>query len=355
MLSGGAFTSKSAPRVAKTKQEIKVEPPGEPIYPPHYERLKALNPRNLVDIEDDYVDERARDVSNYTAAGKVVYMNPEDVPVGLFDPTQMEPDAAVIYFGKRRSGKSYMERECCYVHHKYYDRALVFTGTKHNGFYQRVPKECMPLRHRDKRLGFVPDKAVIQGFDPHILGRFMDMQGSMIEFEELWNEKGYRPEAIIIMDDCIAEKDLSAQAGNGSLNATYALGRHYGIKVVLMTQYPRAIGTVLRDNLDYAFVFKQESDLAIEAITKTYMGELNPVTAKELIRMTTKGEKGGDRSCLVIDMNPFAPASEKYFSYSCCPEDELPDFVIGSEKFQKECGFDKKAWLDRKRQVGQQS
>lgn len=350
MISGGAYSTKP---YAKTKHKKKMAPKKDPVYPPGYDSLLSLDPRRLVGVEDDFVDLRAKNTGSYTQAGKVTYMSPEEVPISLWDPTTIKTDAAIIAFGKRRSGKSHMIRELLYVHQGTFDRALVFTGTKHNGFYQRVPEECMPPSLRGGRLGFVPDKAVIHRYDEHILKRFLAFQESVHEFEDLWEEKGYRPEAVVVMDDCIGEQELSNSSHNGGVVDLFALGRHYRLMVIFMTQYPKAVGTILRDNVDYAIVFKQESDNAIEAITSTYMGELNPVTAKELIRSMTKGESDGPRSALIIDMDPFCPADQKYYTYTCASAEDLPDFEIGSEKFRKEMAFDKKGYLDRKRKVSQ--
>ena len=344
---GGAY----ARSIPHTKQK-KAKRSKEPEYPPGYEELLSLDPRSLVEVEEDYIDIRNQDTSNFSATGRAVYMSPEDVPVGLWDPTKVRKDAAFILFGKRRSGKSHLARELCYIHKGTFDRALVFTGTKHNGFYQRVPREYMPPSLRDKRLGFVPDKAVIQGFDEYRLNRFMQLQTSIFEFEDIWRESmEYEPEAIVIVDDCIGDKEVQASGYGGGIVDLFALGRHFDVMAVWLTQYPRSVSTIMRDNTEWAVVFKLESDLAYEAITKTYMGELNPLTAKALIRMYTKGEKDGARQCLVIDMDPHTPAHEKYFTYSCVSEEDLPDFVIGSEKFQKECAFDNKEYLDRKRKV----
>jgi len=330
----------------KKRRKKKKRTEGDKPIPPGYEELRKRDPTALVDYEEDFIDERAKNTSNYTATGKATYMSPHDVPVTLWDPSLVRLDSSFIFYGKRRSGKSHLARQLAYVLGGEFDRALVFTGTRHNGFYQRVPEECRPLQLRGKRNGFIPDKAVIQGYDKYRLARFLLMQKNIFEFEEEWEEKGYKLPALVILDDCIGENEL--QRNSASVVNLYALGRHYHVMPILLTQYPKAVGTILRDNADYAVVFKQESENAIEAITTTYMTELNPATAKEFIRMCTKGVKNGPRQCLIIDLDPFVPAEEKYMTYSCCSEDELPDFVVGSEKFNRDLAFDVGEYLRHK-------
>lgn len=316
------------------------------LLPPHWKQLLAKNPWELTEYQPDFIDERASDPNAYTATGRLHYMPIQQMLqyVKVFDPTQVKLDAAFISFGKRRTGKSHFLREFCWCLHKILDRVIILTNTRHNGFFQRVPEDCRPPSLVGKRNGFVPAKAVIPGFDEQVVINFLDLQRKIFMYEDVFEKRGYKLPAMIWLDDIVDSRSARNSGQLGALCTTYALGRHFNMMVGMNTQYPKALGPLLRENVDYAVVFRQMSELDYEAVVDNYMGELPRQTAIELIRMTTHGEKDGPRQCLIIDMDPLCRAEDKYMTYMCCDEDELPDFIMGSKKFQEEGAFDRQEY-----------
>lgn len=333
--------SKKKKRENKGKERLKKIKNEDGVYqPPHLAELEAKpDTSHLVEYEPDYIDRRLESGEAYTETGRLLYMNPNDVPVGVWDPSQIEPDAAMALFGRRRTGKSYLTRDILYCFQDYFDRGLVFTGTKDNYFFQRVPKDKLPEDLEGKNNGFIPERAVIQNYDPEVLGNFLDLQMAIRTNAEEYRKKlNYELPAFVWLDDVISENTIQRDGMSGHLLSLFSKGRHYKVMCGINTQYPKAIPARMRDNLDYAIIFKLDSKMEKAAILEHFMGELNPRTSEEMIRKYTHGQEDGVKQCLVINMKTGVPFEEKYKTYSAYPKD-LPPFMVGSKTFEKEFGY----------------
>lgn len=321
------------------KQKKKKRLDEEGIPPPHLEELKSKpDTRELVDYEPDYIDKRIEEDDAFTEAGRIKYIDPRDVPVGVWEPHKIEPDAAIALFGRRRTGKSYLTRDILYCFQNTFDRGLIFTGTKDNYFFQRVPDDKLPEDLDRGHKGFIPEKAVIQGYDPYRLGSFLDLQMDIRTNAEWYRKnKGYELPAFVWLDDVIDDSTIQRDGQTGNLLALFSKGRHYKVMCGINTQYPKAIPARMRDNLDYAVIFRLDSKMEKAAILEHFMGELPPRTAEEMIRMYTHGQPGGAKQCLIINMQTSIPFEEKYKTYTAHPN--LEPFMVGSKQFQKEMGY----------------
>lgn len=306
---------------------------GVAIEDPYVTQLLTQDPKQLVDYEPNLIDLRIESGEGYTPGGAVVYMDPNLVPVEVFEPGSVPLDSSWCIFGRRRSGKSYFTRDMFYAYHESLDHGLIMTKTKHNHFFQVVPPQTVPKKYKaDYQGGFIPDGAVIQGFDPFIVSKFLEFQLDFIKHEEEYNRKGWKLPGFLWLDDVVDAKVIMTEGDHGILAQLFQQGRHFDVMVGINTQYPRSVPTKMRDNVDYAVVFKQDSNQEFEAIIDHYMGELNRRTARELVTMYTRGTFNGPKQCLVINMQSGCPWEEKYKTYVANPEP--PTFVVGGKKYQ---------------------
>ena len=326
------------------KEKTKESSNGQIIEPDHLQELKSKGSSILVDFEPDYIDLRMDTDENFTRTGRLAYINPKDVPVGVFEPHTVLPDAAIACFGRRRSGKSYFVRDLLYCFKDYFDRGFVYTGTKANYFFQRVPDECLPedvandLKEGKAKRGFIPEQAVIDGYKPHQLGAFLDLQMDIRENAAKWRKThNYELPAFVLLDDVVDDVQIQRDGQTGHLMSLYSKGRHYKLMCIINTQYPRAIPARMRDNLDYAVIFRLDSALEKDAMLSHFMGELPPRTAEEMLRMYTHSEPHGPTQVLIVDMRASTPFDEKFKTYVANPD--LPEFMMGSETYQKEMAY----------------
>jgi len=311
---------------------------GIAVEDPYVQQLLSQDPKFLVDYEPNLIDLRIESGEGYTPGGAVQYMDPNMIPVEIFEPGSVPPDSSWVVFGRRRSGKSYFTRDMFYAYHQFLDHGLIMTKTKHNHFFQVVPPETVPKKYKDDyQGGFIPDRAVIQGFDSFQVQKFMDFQLELIKHEDEFERQGYKRPGFLWLDDVVDAKVIMTEGDHGILAQLFQQGRHFDIMVGINTQYPRSIPTKMRDNVDYAVIFKQDSNNEFEAIIDHYMGELNRRTARELITMYTRGVFNGPKQCMIINMQSGCPWEEKYKTYTANPEP--PSFEVGGEKFKKDMKY----------------
>lgn len=326
----------------KEKGKKKVCPGGESIAieDPYVTELLGKDPRTLVQFEPSLIDDRIESGEGYTPGGSVMYMDPGLIPVAVFDPGSVPIDSSWVVFGRRRSGKSYFTRDMFYAWHKTLDHGLIMTKTKHNHFFQVVPPETVPKRYADDyQGGFIPDKAVVQGFEAVQTQALMDFQLDLIKNEDEFERAGYKMPSFLWLDDVVDSKVIMTEGDHGILAQLFQQGRHFAIMVGINTQYPRSIPTKMRDNVDYAVIFKQDSRQEFEAIIDHYCGELNRRTAQELIHMYTHPGDDGAKQCLIINLQSGCPWETKYMTYVANPEP--PVFEVGGEKFKEQMKYQK--------------
>lgn len=306
--------------------------------PPHYSELLKKDPRELIDYEPDYIDLRIDQADAFTATGTLNYISPSEIPVTIWDPADTRLDASFANFGKRGTGKSYLTRDILYVLQKKLDHGIVFTGTKLNYWYQRVPRELRPEDVRKDPPGFIPEKAVIDGFNEDLLAAYLDYQADIRCDREKWREKGVDLPGFVILDDVVDKNEIRTSGTNGALFALFAKGRHYKLLSMINTQYPKAIPARMRENLDYAVVFEMDSYIERKSIVEDFMGELPTRTAYELLRLYTHGILDGPKQCLIINLKAGTRFEDKYKTYVAAPE--VKPFMVGSKKYQEENAYD---------------
>ena len=85
---------------------------------------------------------------------------------------------------------------------------------------------------------------------------------SLIEHQKRSNKE----EILLILDDCVSEKDFKSQDANHPLNKSATIGRHLHISCIISFPEISLLSTTIRANLDYVFVFSTHNRNEREAI-----------------------------------------------------------------------------------------
>jgi hypothetical protein len=253
------------------KQEKKREKGfGYKLRAPHHDENKT---------EDDLWKESEAGEGNYTETGRIKYVNPLSLGIEEWAPDEIPLDSFVICFGKRRTGKSFFTRDFFHRVKGKFWHVNVYTGTKHNGFYQE----------------FMDDKFIIKGFQPQGLRNLLDVQEHLKECQFLGEiPKEADVYAMVWLDDVINGDDIRHSE---EFNTTATMGRHFDLTVGVNTQHVTGIPPVIRVNADIVVIFTQLNWAYKKQLAEEYLGMLNPRTAMELIDYYTR-----DHGCLIIEL-----------------------------------------------------
>ena len=140
-----------------------------------------------------------------------------------------KPSFFMIIAGRSNSGKSwflrYLMREINI--HKQFDFGVVMSNTAWEGSFDYIPK-----------------KYIYEEFNEDVIKNLIKIQKDNLS-------KGINKRAFIILDDCIAEKEMEQPI----MKKLAIMGRHYNITTIITTQYVHMISPVLRANSNYNLFF----------------------------------------------------------------------------------------------------
>jgi hypothetical protein len=159
-----------------------------------------------------------------------------------FDMSRIADDSVIVFIGKRNTGKSFLIRDLLW-HKKSMPIGTVLSGTEGaNSFYSQI----------------IPSILIHEEFNSTIISNVLKRQQTITKM--IMKEKAQKGTSAIdrrtfvIMDDCMYDNKWVADKFIRSL---FMNGRHYGIMYILALQYVMGIPPVLRGNVDYVFILRE--------------------------------------------------------------------------------------------------
>jgi len=202
--------------------------------------------------------------------------------VRKFDPSVIKADSVIALVGKRQSGKSYLLREIL-SYHRSIPAGIVISPTEQaNQFFQK----------------FIPNFLIYYEYSPDIIQKFIDRQIKINKERndqiKKYGHSDIDPRAFLILDDCLYDKSWPTDK---NIRSIFMNGRHYKIFFLITMQYCLGLPPILRANIDYVFIFKNNLIKEREKIYNHYAGVFNDFST-----FCSVMDKCTDNyECLVID------------------------------------------------------
>lgn len=228
-----------------------------------------------------------------------------------FDLKRVKDDSVVLFIGKRNTGKSF-----CLTDMLFHNRSIP------------VGVVISPTESANRHFGkFVPGMLIHEEWDPEIVTRFVDRQKAVMnqlnEEQARYGRTDIDPRAFIVLDDCLYDKGWQ---NDKNIRQLFMNGRHLKSMVCITMQYPLGVPPVLRTNVDYVFIFRENQVKNRERIYEQYAGMFGSFDAfSQVMNACTS-----DYKCLVIDNKTQSnELSDQVFWYKaearpsfrmCCPE-----------------------------------
>lgn len=159
-----------------------------------------------------------------------------------FDMSRITDDSVVLFIGKRNTGKSYLIRDLLW-HKRSIPVGTVISGTEGaNAFYSQI----------------VPSLLIHEEFNPMIISNVLKRQQmltkQLLKDKETKGSSNIDRRTFIIMDDCMYDNKW---VSDKFIRSLFMNGRHYGLLYILALQYVMGIPPVLRGNVDYVFILRE--------------------------------------------------------------------------------------------------
>ena len=199
-----------------------------------------------------------------------------------FDPTRIAGDSVVVFIGKRNTGKSYCMKDILSYHRNIPIGIVVSPTEKANGYFEK----------------FIPKMLLYDEPDEKIIKTFLERQIKISTEKKLEMSKSGRTNidnrAFLILDDCLYDKKW---INDKSIRAIFMNGRHYKIFFLITMQHAMGLPPVLRNNLDYVFIFRNTIVKERQKIYDNYAGMFaNFEVFNQVMNQCTENYE-----CLVID------------------------------------------------------
>jgi len=154
---------------------------------------------------------------------------PEDTSCHIFGP----PPFLVLACGAKASGKTVCIKYVIRAYARTFQQVVVFAPTALNGFYD-----------------FLPPKAVHDDYDA-------DVMNGLLAKQEANKRAGKSVHVLVVMDDIIGSSTIKWEKRcQNELSKLWAANRHWNLSVIVVTQSLRKVPRLLRDNVDYAVIFR---------------------------------------------------------------------------------------------------
>jgi hypothetical protein len=229
-----------------------------------------------------------------------------------FDMNKIGKGSVVVLLGKRNTGKSFLTKDLLW-----YKRDIpigtVISGTEGaNQFYSKI----------------VPPLFIHEEFSPEIVANSLRRQklvvSKMQEQEQKTGKSNIDPHAFVILDDCLYD---NAWTKDTSIKSLFMNGRHYKVLLIITSQYSLGIPPMLRCNIDYVFILRENIVSNRKRLYENYAGMFPTfeVFCQVMDQCTENFE------CLVVDNTTKSNKIEDMvFWYKA---DDHSNFTMGSSEF----------------------
>jgi len=228
-----------------------------------------------------------------------------------FNMTMVPDDAVVLMLGGRGTGKSSLIKDLLWYKQRFPVGAAISEKEDTDAFYS----------------SFIPSLFVHDEFNPAIISNVLKRQDAMTKQirkeTETCGESEIDRRAFIVMDDCMYDDTWISDKVTRSL---FMNGRYYGLLSVLALQPYTSIPSVLRGQVDYVFILRENQFSARRTIYEQFASIFPTFELfSQIMDQCTE-----DYECLVIHNGAKTNKIEDcVFWYKAATR---PEFKIGSRK-----------------------
>jgi hypothetical protein len=166
-------------------------------------------------------------------------------------------DAVVLFIGRRGTGKSWLIKDLLWYKQRF-PIGTVISGTEGaNAFYSTIVPSL-----------FIHDE-VTTSIVSNVIRRQDQLMKQLRKDTDAGRPNTHDKRAFIVMDDCMYD---TKWINDKWIRSLFMNGRHYGLLYILALQYVMGIPPVLRGQVDYVFILRENQVSARRRIYEQFAG-----------------------------------------------------------------------------------
>jgi hypothetical protein len=218
----------------------------------------------------------------------------------------------IVFIGRRDTGKSFLVRDLLF-HHQDIPIGTVISGTEMaSPFFSE----------------FVPRLFIHHEYNSLLIENILKRQVKILkQTENELKTQGRRltdPRTFAILDDCLFDNKW---AQDKLMRLLFMNGRHWKVMLIITMQYPLGVPPILRTNIDYVFILRENVQANRKRIYDNYASMFPTFELFcDILNQTTENYE-----CLVINNNAKSNRLEDQVFYYRA--EARPSFRMGAREF----------------------
>lgn len=176
---------------------------------------------------------------------------PDEYDLNKFDPRWVERGQISVIIAKKGSGKTTLLLDLLYYQRRIED-GICFLGTEESN---------------DVFDGVVPPAYIFADYDPEVMRKFIRRQRK--KNRDCKRDSKPPKDAFVICDDIAGSDDFGSDS---QLKKLFMNARWYRVTFYLCMQYVLSIKPVLRSQIDWVFILRENNPQMRERLYKNYVG-----------------------------------------------------------------------------------
>jgi len=236
-----------------------------------------------------------------------------------FNPSNIRSDSVVVFIGKRGVGKSVALKDVMSFHKNIPVGVVISPTEQANNYFEK----------------FIPKMLIYDEYETTITSKFIERQINITKQKNNQIKKNGTSDidnrAFIILDDCLY--DAKTWCNDKNIRSLFLNGRHYSIFFLITMQFCLGLPPILRSNIDYVFIFRNNIIREREKIYNHYAGMFPSFD----VFNTVMDACTENFECLVIDYKIQSnKLTDQVFWYKAIPK----DFKMCNEELWNLCAIE---------------
>lgn len=174
-----------------------------------------------------------------------------------FDLRNIKDDSVVVLIGARNTGKSFCLNDILFHNQKMPVGIVISATERANHFYEKK----------------VPGMLIHDEYSPEIIAKLLERQTNITDQQyqevEKYGGSDVDPRCFLVLDDCLYDKSWTTDK---NMRYLFMNGRHIKIFLLITMQFPLGIPPVMRGNIDYIFIMRENNISNRKRIYDHYAG-----------------------------------------------------------------------------------